>query len=111
MPQRKDGLSDSSGRAGARRGSGLLCGAGFLARLTARRSEVFKGRGRFLRQTPPPRLAGIFPETARSSQLGRGTRTFKKPAQAESRMCRLLLARKRSRARLPLPGRTDRLRL
>lgn len=59
-------------RGAARRGAGLLCGAGFLARLTARRPEVFKGRGRLLRQTPPPRLAGIFPETARQARASWG---------------------------------------
>lgn len=81
--------------------------------MTARRSEVFKGKGASAPSDLTAEARGIFPETASpsSSELGRGAKSFKKPAQAESRMCRLLLARKRSRARLPLLGRTDRLRL
>lgn len=98
-------------RGAARRGAFVW--RGFPSKIDSKTPRGVQGKGTSSPSDPTAEARGDLPGdcTSSSSELGRGARTFKKPAQAESRMCRLLLARKRSRARFPVPVRTDRLRL
>lgn len=73
--------------------------------LIDKQDAVFKGRGRLLRQTPPPRLVGIFPEAAQApASWGVAPRLSKNPHKRRAECVVCFLRASGVEPAFPCPG-------